>query len=157
LLNPDDGRPVWYTLEVSLDDKTTWIPIGEGISGNSYLWDASGWPTEAEYWFRVTGYSIDGTLSGFAESDMTYSIISGVDSRPSGLAIQVYPNPASGMVFVETADNEPVELRLYAPFGQLLMSTSDKKLDVRGLPVGLYRLEMQTRHGVAVRKLNVIR
>ena len=159
--NPDDGRPVAYSVAVSIDGKNTWTTIAEGLSATEYLWDPSGWPTDGEYWFRITGYSVDSTLAGAAETDMAYSIVSGVQTLPAALSVRVFPNPASGPVFIEMmGEPELLKARLHTATGQLLMEatgTALLELDVRDLPEGLYWLEIQSPDATEVRKLAVAR
>jgi predicted secreted hydrolase len=76
LLNPDDGRPVYYDLEYSIDGGSSFIPIAEDLTGTSYDWDVSGIYDGTECLLHVIGNSIDGTLEGNDISDASFQISS---------------------------------------------------------------------------------
>jgi len=92
LLNPDEGRPIYYDLEFSNDNGITFKPIVQGLTNTSFDWDSSGSGAVENSLLRVMGYSIDGTLRG---NDIivigTQSNYAGVDSDFH--LMQNYPNP----------------------------------------------------------------
>ena len=157
LLNPDDGRPVSYDVALSLDDKASWATLAENQPATEYLWDASAWPADSLYWFRITGYSIDGTLMGTAETEAPYTIITGTDLPiADSYSISVYPNPAADKLFVGLEKlPETAEARLSNARGQILRRGSGGRLlewDVSGLPAGSYWVEVHEEgEGKAVR------
>ncbi|MCB0581573.1 MAG: T9SS type A sorting domain-containing protein [Phaeodactylibacter sp.] len=147
LLNPDDGRPVTYDISLSFDDKVTWTTLAEGLPATEYLWDATGWPADSLYWLRISGYSIDGTLMGSAETDIPYAIVTGTDGFPVAQTdFRAFPNPASRSVFI-SLDGWEAEMtaRLYDAAGRRRMEASGRgqiEWDVSGLPPGLYWVEV---------------
>lgn len=67
--------------------------------------------------------------------------------------IAVYPNPAKDLLQIEGTN--PVSVQLQNIQGQLVKSFSGdlKRLDVAGLPAGVYLLRVQAKEGVFVHKL----
>jgi len=101
LLNPDDGRPVSYDLELSTDDRATYVPIAQGLVDTVYHWDVAGVDRGARCWLRVTGYSGDGTLVGSDETDSSFAIVTSAVREPDepavvarGYSVTAFPNPA---------------------------------------------------------------
>ena len=162
LPNPDDGRPIVYDIDLSLDDKASWVAIAEGVAATEYLWEPAGWPADSLYWFRVSGYSIDGTLMGSTETDMPYAIVTGTDTPQAEIPpAWVFPNPATETVFIDLR-NRPAstEARLRSTTGHALMQASGARLlewDVSGLPVGIYWVEILEESVVKMVKLAVLR
>lgn len=82
------------------------------------------------------------TTSGIYQTDS----VCGLDfkTNTSGLLrLQVYPNPTSTFLFVQTATelNEPIELQLFDAYGQTLPVPLNKELggfDLRACPPGVY-------------------
>jgi DNA/RNA endonuclease YhcR with UshA esterase domain len=68
----------------------------------------------------------------------------GLEELP-GMILNIYPNPTSGPLVLETSDHRSKEFKLYNNSGKLLWqqrSTAKKvELDLSHLPVGLYFLE----------------
>ncbi|MCO6490097.1 MAG: T9SS type A sorting domain-containing protein [Phaeodactylibacter sp.] len=147
LLNPDDGRPVAYDVFLSLDNKATWATLAEGLPVTEYAWTPAGWPADSLYWFRVSGYSVDGTLMGSAETDMPYAIVTGTDGVPvAQTGIRMFPNPASRRIFIGlNGQAAEITARLYDAAGRRLMEASGRgqvEWNVSGLPPGLYWVEI---------------
>ena len=120
LLNPDSGRPVYYDVEVSTDNKSTFTKIAQGITDTFYSWDAAGIALGSNVWLRVTGYSIDGKLTG------SYTMQNGFSYQPEGIAdhrtdkifLDVFPNPSEGKLSIEIPQgmNAP-ELKVFNCLG----------------------------------------
>ncbi|MCB9285134.1 MAG: T9SS type A sorting domain-containing protein [Lewinellaceae bacterium] len=156
LLNPDDGRAVYYDVAVSNDDKTTWTTIAEGLTETEFLWNATGWPGDSLYWFRITGSSIDGILSGTAETETAFSILSGTVALPAAPIVRIFPNPASGRVVIQSDEGQWLEVRLHDASGQFLRKVagvSPLKLDLQNLAEGIYWLSIQNQQGIRWEKL----
>ncbi|MCB0572154.1 MAG: T9SS type A sorting domain-containing protein [Phaeodactylibacter sp.] len=162
LLNPDDGRPITYDIALSNDDKQTWQDIAEGLTATEYLWDATGWPNDSLYWFRISGSSIDGTLVGTVETDMPYAIITGLEGPnvQDGEA-RIFPNPASHKLTIGMdGAAERLQLRLLDARGRALRNTSGLQpveWDVSGLPAGVYWVEIRQPGRVQTKKLSISR
>lgn len=64
LLNPDDGRPIFYDLEISNDNGVKYEPIVRKLEEAFFVWDSSGFGTNSNSLVRVIGYSKESTLKG---------------------------------------------------------------------------------------------
>lgn len=80
----------------------------------------------------------------------------------TGLAFNVFPNPASGILNIEIqAVTNKMEVRLFNSIGQLAkvvqqdLPSSKLTVDVSGLPWGVYTVEVRTSEGIGVRKVIV--
>lgn len=62
LKNPDDGNPIKYSLEYSIDGQKTYNEIFSDISETHYIWNSKEIPSGNQIWFRLRGKSVDGTL-----------------------------------------------------------------------------------------------
>jgi hypothetical protein len=70
---------------------------------------------------------------------------------------EIYPNPASEMVFVRTASGETPRLRLYSLGGALRKEVWGNALSVKGVGQGTYILEVRTEAGTFGRRVVVTR
>lgn len=93
LLNPDDGRKIYYDVEVSLNDSLHYQAVAQSLTDTTYQWDVSSIPPGSPCWIRIIGYSIDTTLTGNDYAGL--SIITGTEEIfTSGQShFKVYPNP----------------------------------------------------------------
>jgi hypothetical protein len=69
------------------------------------------------------------------------------------IRLNLFPNPASTMVAIETEDD--VQISLYNYNGALILKTETKKIDVSVMPRGIYFLQLNTNKGVVTQKLIV--
>jgi len=74
----------------------------------------------------------------------TYSVrvnrgATGIDN-PTVETLKVYPNPTQGMVYVENADGQEIEL--YNSLGKLLERTEESSIDLSVYPKGVYLLRV---------------
>lgn len=119
VLNPDDGRNIYYEVELSTDNKATFSPIAQGVADTAQLFNSSTVPLETECWLRINGYSNDSTLFGTVEMSASSFTVA-----PLGTGLfdditdrfSTYPNPfneevqivfdllASGEVGLEVRD-----------------------------------------------------
>tara|TARA_R110002049_G_scaffold41236_4_gene124498 strand:+ start:257 stop:1897 length:1641 start_codon:yes stop_codon:yes gene_type:complete len=112
LNNPDDGRPVTYDLEYSIDNQSTFIPIATGLTTTSYTWDGAGLSDNDQVWFKIKSYSIDNTLtSEIISSSSSTTTLNTNDVFKNEL--QFYPNPVKDKLFIKlksTVNNGFVEI-----------------------------------------------
>ena len=64
-INSDDGCPLYYDLDLSNNNGASFKNIAKGITATQFSWDTTGSGVKNSSLLRVTGYSIDSTLSGF--------------------------------------------------------------------------------------------
>lgn len=149
LNNPDDGRPVYYDLEVSTDNKATYTTLAQHLTDTFYNWSPS-LPLGTEGWFRVTAYSIDTTLHGNVVSDASFIYgTTGIEEQHAAMQVAVAPNPFTGnAVFAyELPASADVRLDILDAQGNLvskinkgLQAAGKHQLELTGdgLAAGLY-------------------
>ena len=113
VLNPDDGNPLYYTLAYSTEDGgNSFEDIAINITDTSYLWDYGNIPDSTYCYFKLSGYSIDGTLTNTIFSDSVFiDINTGIDEFFNQSMILVYPNPTEGIVNVVADEISQIEIR----------------------------------------------
>jgi predicted secreted hydrolase len=109
--NPDDGNPLYYTLSFSVDGGNSFEDIAVDIQDTSYLWDYSNIPDSTYCFFKLSGYSIDGTLADTIFSDSVFiDINTGIDELFSRSNVLVYPNPSTGIVHIIADEISRIEV-----------------------------------------------
>lgn len=145
LLNPDEGRPVTYDIEYSINNKASFVPVAQGIKDTFYVWNNSTLPEGDSIWFKITANSIDGKLKGVAISTAPSFIMPG---NADDLHIKLFPNPVSKDLFLQpgglpvnnaTGKITDVNGRVIRVIPGNLLST---KIDVGFLPAGIYFLKL---------------
>ncbi|MHC1776216.1 MAG: lipocalin-like domain-containing protein [Lentimicrobium sp.] len=145
LVNPDDGRPLFYDVATSLNDSLSYELMAQHLTDTTWIWDNSSVPPGTPFWVMVSGYSTDTTLSG---SDSTATaLITGV-LKPAGLVtgqmVKVYPNPVTGQFRIySNSELTNSEFKLFNQDGKLVMQSRNFKgneiLHERGnLKSGIY-------------------
>ena len=95
LLNPDDGRPVYYDVEISLNNSPDYEVVAQHLTDTSFYWDNTGIEPGTPFRIRVKGTSIDSTLYGSdSTSQALYTGISGERTGHPAKKAVIYPNPA---------------------------------------------------------------
>ncbi len=93
-------------------------------------------------------------VGGFTQTQHTFGAnnntvcATSTNERAEDISLRIFPNPASGELFIETDLQKEIEGRLWSPFGQIVevfQFTGNRRLDVSGLPVGIYFLELDGR------------
>lgn len=106
-------------------------------------------------------------LSFSNTSNNAWDLIStGLASNPSDIGIIVFPNPSKGIFNLRyTGLNDKLSLRVTNSAGQLvyvrefeaLEGDAIEPIDLRGMSVGVYHLQIQTGHQVSVTKLQLLK
>lgn len=154
LTNPDEGCPVSYTVEVSYDDKVSYNTIAQNLTDASFLWDPSGFPQEALYWFRITAYSIDSTLIGVTETSTSFPLTTGTGETTKDVFVKIYPNPTNEVIVLEWASEAigNFDIQLFNTMGQTVKSTSVKKnlshyeMKIKDLEPGLFFIKISSKN-----------
>ena len=93
LNNPDDGRPVYYDLALSTDNKVTFNPIANHLTDTSYSWTPN-LNDGDEGWFSLISYSIDTTLNSKVISDTSFVYFTtGIKEIIQTVSVSANPNP----------------------------------------------------------------
>lgn len=159
-INPDDGNPLYYTLSCSIDDGQTYQEIVKNTTDTSYYWDFSHLADGTVCTFKLTGASIDGTLTRTVYSDeVTLFIVTGNEEYKNEINdFIIYPNPTKGIVNVRsTALNE---LRIYNSLGKLIRKVkveknnkSDFTINLADEKNGIYLIQVISSNGSATSKV----
>lgn len=144
LINPDDGNPVTYNIEYSIDNKITFKPIANGITDTSYLWKNPNVKNGDQIWFKITALSIDGRLQGRVISNSASAV---VIPDAANQEIKLFPNPAEDNLFIEPAfqmDNPAC--KIIDVNGRVIYTIKSNsisnKIDVSYLQRGVYFLKI---------------
>jgi predicted secreted hydrolase len=141
LANPDDGSPVTYDLEYSIDDKATFIPIASGIKDTSYQWINPTISNGDKIWFKITARSADDKLHGtFISASPSVVAVAGADNK-----IKLFPDPVKGDLFLQPAfqmNNPPCKIvDVNGRVIEIIKSNSiSNKIDLSYLYRGVYFL-----------------
>jgi len=100
LLNPDEGRPVSYDVEYSINDKATFNSITTGLTDTFFLWKDAPVVIGDKIWFKITASSVDKKLKGIAMSELASTVSSDISEM-----ITIYPNPVTNFFQINPALN----------------------------------------------------
>ncbi|HIN38690.1 MAG TPA: hypothetical protein EYM84_00285, partial [Flavobacteriales bacterium] len=125
VLNPDDGRNIYYEVELSTDNKTSFSPIVQGLADTTYLVSPSIVPLATDCWLRINGYSNDSTLFGTVEMSASSFTVSslGTDFLEDNTdQFSAYPNPFNEKVQIafDLLVSEEVILEVSDLYGRLV-------------------------------------
>lgn len=147
--NPDDGRPITYDLEYSVDNQNTFQPIAQGIIGNSYLWLNPPISEDDTIWFKIIGKSVDGVLVNEVISNSSSSpTLASVKFNPNG--IKLYPNPVLNEINLEFMNRisnlklEIIDVRGRSVFSLEAKDTLSERIDVSNFSQGTYFIRVQS-------------
>lgn len=149
LVNPDDGRQVFYDLEYSIDDQNTFIPIAQDLTVPSYLWSNPAVNEGEEVWFKVIAHSVDNTLISETISDAASTTTLSLNNSNQGIA-WLYPNPASDEFFLSfNSIQSNISIKIFDLNGRLVKTIKkDHELevivDLKFFSDGYYFIELQT-------------
>lgn len=158
--NPDDGNPLLYDIEYSIDNKQSFQIIEQGISDNFYHWENPNIATGENIWFRITTYSIDKTLSGIETSSSSSSFTLPVESF-NKKSIEIYPNPTNYNLQVNLNEVIPIlNYQIIDLNGRVLIekktnNSSDLTIDIRNFESGLYFLKLSNENKTLQSKIIV--
>lgn len=106
--------------------------------------------------YRLTGirltrkdFKLSKSVEIYMDNLLQYDTpIAGLNSPSSDKTIQVFPNPASEIIFVKTYENELPLLQLYSLNGVLLKVKKNNQLSITEFERGTYVLKVKTKAGV---------
>lgn len=149
IINPDDGRPLHYNLEYSIDDKESFITLVSGSLEPSYFWEEPDIPAGSFCWFRVTAFSIDSTLLNTVESENPSEYDPNLTPLDKNLSdyeneFHLYPNPAEDLISLDLNEKHPYSsYRVFDIYGRTLedreiRSSSRIQIDLNNYKKGIY-------------------
>jgi len=168
LRNADDGRPLKYDLEYSIDNKQSFFPIVQALTDTLYYWESPSLASGDSCWFKVTAYSIDSTLqNAFFSSnpaifnpDLT-SVYLSENKMNDNRIIHLYPNPTKDMLMIDLNNRHPfLQYQIVNVFGQIFfqesINNSNKlEIDLLGLASGVYFIGLISEDRTVVSKFIV--
>ena len=145
LMNPDDGNPVTYNLDYSIDDKTTFKSIAQGIKDTFYQWQNPVVKNGDKVWFKITALSVDGTLHGTAISNSASAV---AITNATNQKIKLFPNPADGNLFIDPGfQMDNAACKVIDANGRVIYviksNSISNKIDVSFLQPGVYFLKIE--------------
>jgi len=156
--NPDDGNPLRYDLEYSIDSLKTFLPIITNVADTFYYWDMRHLSEEKNIWLKVTGYSVDNTLNNFSVTKLR-SNITAVNVPGYQEHISIYPNPSAGQFIVEGEDIRKIEIKDIT--GRTVYSSmtnqTRQSVDLSAQKSGIYFVKVNTIRGTTINKLIIKR
>jgi predicted secreted hydrolase len=154
LNNPDDGNPLKYDLEYSIDSLKTFLPIITNVADTFYYWNTQALSEEKNIWLKVTGYSIDSTLNNISVKKLK-SNFTAVTETEYQEHIIIYPNPSAGQFIVEGENIRKIEIidiigrTVYSS----LINQTRQSIDLSTQQRGIYFVEVTTNRGTTINKL----
>ncbi|NQU35715.1 MAG: T9SS type A sorting domain-containing protein [Bacteroidetes bacterium] len=152
--NPDDGNPLKYDLEYSIDNQQTFLPIAGNIIDTFYIWDSRNISEDKEVWLKVTGYSIDNTVSNFSTVKLVQRDVA-INQIEDHQPINIYPNPSIGQFTIEGINIREIEILDVC--GKIIYSSSinqrKNSVDLSAQQKGVYFLKLSTDDGITTKKL----
>ena len=98
------------------------------------------WPTP----YPSSGFDLDAV--GVIHENTTASI------STQELSFSIYPNPANDIIYINLAESD-FEASLFNLSGNLLFSSSSKRIDVSSLKSGIYLLKVKTNNKIGVKRI----
>ena len=160
VLNPDDGNPLYYSLDYSTDGGENWEPIVNNITDTTAYWDFSDQKEGTICFFRLTGASVDGTITKTVFSDsVTLHVVSGIENPESDAFLTIYPNPSRGIFYVESKNIRNIVV--FDIFGNIIIKKNvqyniqarPEIIDLSGQKPGIYFLKLSNDKSGRVYKL----
>ncbi len=146
--NPDDGNPLLYDIEFSIDNKQTFQSIVKGISETSFQWENPTISGGENIWFKIIAYSKDKTLNGSSISASSSTVTLPVESFDNH-SIGIYPNPANNYLSVKLNEVTPnIQYQIIDLNGRILTqktlyNKSVLHVDIKNIQPGLYFLKLK--------------
>jgi hypothetical protein len=82
----------------------------------------------------------------------TGTLQSGLPSEFSKTTIRLYPNPATDMITIQSADLIQ-HITIFNNMGEKVIESVHSEISLQHLPEGLYMVSTETKRGIAVQKL----
>jgi predicted secreted hydrolase len=166
--NPDDGRPLLYDLEYSINEKETFNIITRGLQETFFYWTDPSILPGSGCWFRVTAYSKDSTLNNTVistASSIFDPTLTAVDTRIKAVSItdmiNIYPNPADEILFLDLKKDRAFKnYMIIDVFGRTIINeeiTSNQRIqiNINFLSPGIYFLGLSSGSDISLSKFLV--
>lgn len=150
VLNPDEGNPLLFDLFYSIDNKATFIQIGEGITDTFFSWENPNISNGENIWFKLVAYSRDETLNTEFLSPMSSTFTLPVKEFDKQ-ELSFYPNPSTDLLILNfPPDSEDLSIGIYDIRGKLLYleeigSIRTYEVNLNSFQSGIYLLRIKDR------------
>ena len=159
--NPDEGMPLKYAVDFSVDNQASFASIVQGITETSYTWTSPTVNNGDAIWFKIKGASIDDTIQGEVISSASADVTLSIDDNLANNAINIYPNPAIDKLVVQLSEYLPnISYQIIDFSGRILtekkVTTSTAfEVDIRNLSSGIYFIKIRANNKKMVSKFMV--
>jgi len=92
--------------------------------------------------------------TGTIEPTVTFCQTTGVGSLSSESEINIYPNPASSDIYIDS-DGALKNVKILNSLGQVLINTNNSNIEINSLSTGVYIVVIETEYTTVKRKLIV--
>jgi len=146
MINPDD-ETIWNNIDLTdIDgaDITGQEIYEDGTLGNRFT-EANGWTIENGYLPGLFGNLVD------IPPHLPY-VPNGIKTITNE-QIQVYPNPTSGELRIESVDIRVESVDIFDVYGRNVGSKLGVVFDISNFPTGIYFLKIHTENGIVTKKV----
>jgi hypothetical protein len=160
-------------LEYSLDSGSTWhnvvnstfnlnnflaAPVASngnkpGLTGTydwTHSWIEGPVPYEGiiEYKFSFTSDSINTNKDGWMiDNLLAQNVYAGINEQVERSLFRIFPNPTSDFISIQTKIQDDLVITITNIFGQAILTTDQKRIDLSNLVTGIYFLKITTDKG----------
>ncbi|MGQ3088849.1 T9SS type A sorting domain-containing protein, partial [Flavobacterium sp.] len=78
-----------------------------------------------------------------------------IDRPDFGNSVKMYPNPATGMVYIESEQIDITKVEVYSVLGSKVLEGSGKEINIESLTDGLYLVKLYSGTNSITKKLVV--
>lgn len=104
---------------------------------------------DTDYYYKLVSLDAEENILRSSSDSFSTNIVTGMkDVTEAGKEIAVYPNPTTGMVYIEMED----DIKMYDSQGILLKEAFGKQADLSSYPVGLYYIKTGNRTAKVIKQ-----
>lgn len=163
-----DGVDPTSVIESDYDDQYSTLPTTIGHSWKSFSF-SSGWlidedrthfvKTADSEIYQLTFYDFEGSSTGITTLERTFiTSVSTEEEISSDISISIFPNPTTDYFSVKSAEDFNLNITITNISGQVikrLETSTNNKISVIGLPLGIYNISIQLPGLITTKKLVV--
>ena len=150
----DDGNPLSYDIEYSLDNRQTFLSLAQNVADTFYYWNDPPLTEGDSCWLKVTGFSIDTTLVNRSTKKL-YATLTGVNNTEEEHLFIIYPNPSTGQFTVEGINIQNIDIADIN--GKIIYSAMNPlpvhHIDLANRPKGIYFVKVRAANATETKKI----